>query len=124
MLELTKKHHTSDVTEICLRVPTKDAQQVFEATKQFLLLAGLPVQETNEQGEPLYTLDEVFPDSHPGVALKGYRLREGVTQKALAKQLEISPSNLSDMEHGRRPISKAMAKRIEKVTGIGYKVFL
>ncbi len=124
MLELTRKPRTDDTAEICLRVPAKDLNRFFEATRQFLLLSGHPVQEVDEHGEPLYSLEEVFPDTHPGVALKGYRAREGMTQKELAARLEIPVGNLSEMENGRRSIGKAMAKRIEAATGVHWKTFL
>ena len=47
-----------------------------------------------------------------------------MTQKELATKLGISPGNLPDMERERRPIGKTMVKRIEKATGVDYRVFL
>ena len=124
MIAMTKKVHSDGMAEISLCVPNKDMQRIFEATRQFLQLVGYHVQEVNEAGEALHTLEEVFPDTHPGLALKGRRVREGLTQKALAAQIGISASNLSDMEHGRRPIGKEMARRIGAALGEDYRVFL
>ena len=124
MLELMRKPHTDDMAEICLRVPAKDVNRFFEATRSFLTLAGYPVQEVDEHGEPLFSLEEVFPESHPGMALKGYRMREGMTQKQLAARIGVSVSNLSEMERGRRTIGKGMAKRIGEATGVDYRTFL
>ncbi len=124
MWELMRKPRTDGGVEISIRAPEKEANQVFEATKHFLLLSGRPIREVNDHGEPLFTLEDVFPDLHPGNAIRGYRARESMTQKELAAKLSISPRHLSDMEHGRRPIGKAMAKRLEQATGIGWKVFL
>lgn len=59
-----------------------------------------------------------------GVLLKGLRLREGLTQVAFAKKINVTQANLSNMEHGRRPIGKTIAKRIEKVFGTNYRYFL
>jgi len=59
-----------------------------------------------------------------GVALKGARAKAGFSQNELAKKLEMPQSHISDMEHGRRPIGKKMAKRLAEVLKVGYKVFL
>jgi DNA-binding XRE family transcriptional regulator len=65
-------------------------------------------------------------DEHtaPGLALKGVRAKEGFTQVQLAKKLKITQANLSAMENGRRPVGKVMAKRIAKLFGLDYRLFL
>src|SRR5690242_15174971 len=47
-----------------------------------------------------------------GALLKGLRLREGLSQVEFAKKIHVTQANLSNMEHGRRPIGKMIAKRI------------
>lgn len=69
-------------------------------------------------------IEEVFPDLHPGSAIRGLRLREGLTQEQLARLLGIKRTNLSEMENGKRPIGENMAKRLEQVLKKNYKVFL
>jgi plasmid maintenance system antidote protein VapI len=69
-------------------------------------------------------LEEVFQDLHQGSAIRGLRLREGLTQEQLAYLLGVKRSNLSEMENGKRPIGKNMAKRLAKVLKTDYKVFL
>jgi plasmid maintenance system antidote protein VapI len=69
-------------------------------------------------------LEEVFQDLHQGSAIRGLRLREGLTQEQLAYLLGVKRSNLSEMENGKRPIGKNMAKRLAKVLKTHYKVFL
>lgn len=59
-----------------------------------------------------------------GALLKGLRLREGLSQVAFAKIIEVTQANLSNMEHGKRPIGRIVAKRIEKAFGTNYRYFL
>lgn len=59
-----------------------------------------------------------------GVLLKGLRLRENLSQIEFAKKINVTQANLSNMENGRRPIGKTIAKRIEKVFGTNYRYFL
>lgn len=60
----------------------------------------------------------------PGDMLQGLRYREDLTQKQFAEKLGIKQSHVSEMENNRRPITLQMAKKIGKVFGVGYKVFL
>ena len=59
-----------------------------------------------------------------GKALAGARYREGMTQLKLAELTGIPQRHISEMENGKRPIGKEMAKRLGKALNIGYKVFL
>jgi hypothetical protein len=59
-----------------------------------------------------------------GKALAGARYREGLTQIQLSEMTGIPQRNISEMETGKRPIGKEMAKRLGKVLNISYKVFL
>ncbi len=78
----------------------------------------------NKFGEEVISLDDIFPNKHPGMVLKGFRLRDGMTQQQLADLLEIGQSRVSDLESGARAISKPMAERLSKVFKIPYKAFL
>ncbi|MCX5827596.1 MAG: helix-turn-helix transcriptional regulator [Deltaproteobacteria bacterium] len=59
-----------------------------------------------------------------GKALAGARYREGLTQIKLSELTDIPQRHISEMENGKRPIGKEMAKRLGKALNIGYKVFL
>lgn len=59
-----------------------------------------------------------------GALLKGLRVREGLSQIAFAKKIHVTQANLSNMENGRRPIGKIVAKRIEKIFTVDYRYFL
>jgi len=67
---------------------------------------------------------EIEKYSEQGLALRGARYREGLTQKALAKLCGISQDNLSRMEHGKRTIGVKLAKKLGKVLNIDYHLFL
>lgn len=124
MLELTKKRTTEKYVEVCFKVPVEDATKVIDAAKAFFRLAGHDVLETNDQGEELYDAKEVFPESHPGTILRGFRVREDLTQKELAEKANLKPHHISEMEHGKRPIGKDVAKRLAEALGADHRVFL
>ena len=124
MLELTKKQTTNEYAEICIKVPTENAGKVFEALSSILALTDMPIREVNEDGEELFSVDEVFPDRRPGKTLKGLRLREELKQAELAELVGTSQHRISEFENGKRDISKAMAMKLAEALGTEYKVFL
>ena len=73
---------------------------------------------------PARSIEEVFPDLGPGDALQGMRGMAGLTQKELAERIGVTKSNISEMERGKRPMGKEMAKRLAQALGTSYKVFL
>lgn len=115
MLEPTKEQITKDFAEICrrYRLPEDQTRKIQEAVAVIL--------GTEDESLPL---EAVFPDLHQGSAIRGLRLREGLTQEQLARLLGVKRTNLSEMENGRRPIGKNMAKRLAQVLKTDYKVFL
>lgn len=124
MLELTKKQTTEKFVEMSLRIPVKDANRIIDATKAFLRLAGHEVREKNDMDEELFDASEVFPDSHPGTILRGFRIREDLTQKKLAQMTGLKPHHISEMENGKRPIGKDVAKRLAGALNTDRRVFL
>ena len=71
---------------------------------------------------------EAYPDYSErqliGKALAGARFREGFTQIQLSEKIGVPHRHISEMENGKRPIGKEMAKRLGKALTISYKVFL
>ena len=67
---------------------------------------------------------EVYPDFSPGDGLRGARLKEGLTQRALTALMGIPQRHISEMENSKRPIGKAMAKRFAAALNIDYRVML
>lgn len=124
MLAHMKMQTTGTLTEISLTIPSDHAESICKAIHSLLELAKLSPRPTNKDGEELYSIEEVFPEGSPAMALRGLRTKEGITQKQLAERLGITQTRVSEMENGVRPISVAMAKRIAKAYGTSYKVFL
>jgi transcriptional regulator with XRE-family HTH domain len=61
--------------------------------------------------------------------VRGSRLKAELTQKQFAEKLstedsKVLPHHISEMEYGKRPISKKMAHKLAEVLDVNYKVFL
>jgi len=79
--------------------------------------------------KPLVSLQNIFDKldkkyTRAGALLKGLRLRERLSQVEFAKKINVTQANLSNMENGKRPIGKIIAKRIEKKFSTDYRYFL
>lgn len=123
MWALTKTHHTDGThAEIMLTVPIEDADKVAKAIESLLILSGHTIDHFEEEG--FLSIAEVFPNASPGMALRGLRVREDITQKELAERLDIAQNMVSEMENNKRPITVKMAKMIDEVFDIPYKIFL
>ncbi|MCL2000194.1 MAG: helix-turn-helix domain-containing protein [Planctomycetes bacterium] len=122
----TKARTTTALTEIRVKVPTRDAARARRAIESIIALIcpGRPLRDEKINDNALYSFEQVFPDSTPGGRLRGLRTREGITQRELAEKLGIQQHHVSEMEKGTRTIGLAMAKRIAKVYDIAYQVFL
>ena len=81
-------------------------------------------RQINDEGEELFSFEEVFPDSTPGSRLVGARYKEDMTQKQLAEATGIPRRHISEMENCRRTIGKDRAKRLAEVLRVDYRVFL
>jgi addiction module HigA family antidote len=129
MLEPTKKQTTEEFAEICFRVPVVHADRIRAVVDNILALIGggdlgAPPNQGQEEEDRLYSVEEVFPDFHPGDTLKGARLMHELTQAQLAAKIGVKASHISEMEKGKRPIGKDMAKRLAKALNTSYQVFL
>jgi DNA-binding XRE family transcriptional regulator len=78
----------------------------------------------NKFGEEVLSIEDVFPDKHPGIVLKGFRQRDDLTQQQLADLLNTKQSRICELESGTRSISKSMAQKLAKLFETSYKVFL
>ena len=114
MLEPTKKPTTTDYVEVRFLIPAK----YLDEAKKTMAAYG-----AEAAGESI-PWEMAYPDFNHSVALRGARKREGLTQKQLAQLLGISQTHISEMEHGKRPIGKEMAKRLAAVLRVDYRLFL
>jgi DNA-binding XRE family transcriptional regulator len=61
----------------------------------------------------------------PGDNIKIYRENAGITQAHLGEMLGgMSRQNISDMENGRRPVSKKTAKELSKILKVSVEKFI
>lgn len=121
MSEPMKMQTTEEFAELTFRVPKAHAGAIRKIISEMLTL----IPETEEDDDRLYTIEEVFPEGiSPADCLRGARYREELTQAQLAAKVGVKASHISEMERGKRPIGKEMAKRLGKALNIGYKVFL
>ena len=113
----TKKHHIDAVAKISWHgglyvVPVEVMERYkVEHASQYTSIDVLFKDLTESSGEP-------------AVLLKGLRYREGLSQVEFAKKINISQTNLSAMENGRRGIGKELAKKIAEIFKVDYRIFL
>lgn len=126
MQELTKKHHTRPV------------EARFAGTPDVILklremAKGLDLEDLSEEAQPMWetegnvSVDQVFPEletNRAGMAVRGYRSREGYTQKQLAELTGISQHHISNIENGKCPIGKERAKKLALALNCDYRRFL
>ncbi len=137
MLAHIKTQTTGALTKICLTIPTSEAEHFCKTIESLLALAKLVPHDVSvienkenleiqaeQENEGVCSMEDLFPNASPAMALRGLRVREGITQKQLADSLGISQTRVSELETGARAISLAMAKRIAEAYKTSYKIFL
>lgn len=118
MSEHMKKPHTENI-----------AMVTWHGAHYALPVGIIEKYRVKDGGKSRLSIDDVFGDlikehGEPGLLLKGLRHREGLSQIELAKILNITQTNLSAMENGRRAIGKELAKRIAEKFEVDYRNFL
>jgi DNA-binding XRE family transcriptional regulator len=122
MSELMKVQITGEFADISMRVPAMYLDGIKGVIENLLSLID---KNSEEDDGRTYTVEEVFPEGiHPRDVLKGARYREGLTQAQLAAKVGVKVTHISEMERGKRPIGKEMAKRLAKALHSRYKIFL
>ena len=67
---------------------------------------------------------EIEARQTPGKAIRIYRENLGWTQAQLGNKLEVRASFVSDLEHGRRMVSRQTAKELAKIFGVSVEHFV
>lgn len=118
MLEYREKHHTDKPLEARFIGPHDKIIQLREVAK------SLGLHDTSES----VTIEAAFPGygGKPlGMALRGARSREGLTQRQLAEMTEMPQRHISEMATGKRQIGKERAKKLAEALHVSdYRVFL
>ena len=115
---MKKPHIEAEAVELKFVGPSAKKEQAIKAL-QSLGFVNLGEAIPWRQAFPEY--DE---KALPGIALAGARGKEGLTQRELARRVGLPQRHISEMERGKRPIGKEMAKRLAKALDIDYRVLL
>ena len=66
--------------------------------------------------------DRIAKYKKSGLALRGARYREGLSQKELSKRTGVSQENISKMENGQRVVGEKVAKKLAKALRIDFEL--
>ena len=113
-----KKHHTRSKNST---IEVRRAGIVYQIP--------LKVAEKYIVSNEMVSAKDVFSDlnkkyTKPGALLRGLRARENLTQVEMAKEIHVTQSDISQMEHGTRNIGRKIAQRIAGLFDIDYRSFL
>ena len=117
-------------TEVTIKEGNKTSKfkLTLEAGRGLLnFLRGM--QDKFADGEASVPAEEVFPNlkdpqKRIGIVFRGIRIKNNLTQAEVAKRLGLDQSDVSKIEKGKRPVGKALAKKIEQEFGVDYHRFL
>lgn len=112
----TKKHPTSDIITLQLKVHRHNAPRI----KRY-------AEAVESEDDRTYSVAEVFPEyigKEPQIALRAYRTREELTQKQLAELTGIPQHHISEMENGKRSIGKERARKLAEALHCDYRQLL
>lgn len=122
--------HTNKTAFIDIQgINGREAYQISSSTYQDIrnLLKNAKAVKTTDI--PFLSAEVVFPELDdpimgPANYLKGLRFREGLTQKELASHVGCLQHHISEMEKGKRPISKVVAKKLAKALKTDWRRFI
>ena len=116
----------SAVYKIVIEMPGKVKKHTFVPAKHFQKLEAF-LEKYGESESILWedlAKDRIAKYKKSGLALRGARYREGLSQKELAKRTGISQENISRMENGQRPIGEKVSKKLAKALRINYELLI
>ena len=120
-----KTHRTNAAIEVIFTVGKKRTLYLVPKEKA----EGLETLLNDYRMDDFIPADQVFADLYAkygrtGTAVRGFRIRDGLNQNALAKKLGCPQSWISGWEGGTRALGKKMAQKLAKIFGTDYRVFL
>lgn len=124
MQVLTKKHPIEKHVEVRFQGTPAN---VIKLRRIAQALKIKDVTEWELEEKEFYSVEELSPETvwnSGGVAIRGGRGKEGLTQKQLAELTGIAQHHISEMENGKRPIGKETAKKLAAALNMDYRVFL
>ncbi len=68
--------------------------------------------------------DRIEKYKKAGLAIRGARFREGMSQIALAKASGVHQNEISKIENGKRGVGEKVAKKLAKALRIDYSILL
>ncbi len=122
-----KAHLTKKVTcKVVIEIPGKTKKLAFVSTKHLQKLEDFLEKYGESESVSWEELakNRIAKYSKPGLALRGARYREGLSQKALSKRSGISQENISKMENGQRIIGEKVAKKLAKALRIDFELLI
>jgi len=125
MLGHTKKRNTEEVEARFIGTP-ENIRKLRRAARAFNVVDATKGERSPED-EKNWTMEEAFPEmawNAGGVSIRGGRAKEGLTQRQLAELTGIPQRHISEMENGKRPIGKELARKLAKALNVDYRVFL
>lgn len=123
----TKTRLTKHATcKVVVEMPGKAKQLTFVPVKHLQKLEDFLEKYGETESVPWEELakDRIAKYKKTGLALRGARYREGISQKELATRTGISQENISRMENGRRAIGEQVAKKLAKVLQIDFELLI
>lgn len=119
---LTKK----EICKVVIEVPGKAKKFTFVPTKYLQKLENF-LEQYSESESILWeelAKDRIAKYRKSGLALRGARYREGLSQKELSKLTGISQDNISKMENGKRTIGEKVAKKLANALHIDFELLI
>jgi DNA-binding XRE family transcriptional regulator len=113
-----------ETVELTFKVPKNKLHQV---VSRMHILGCEPVENWPASTTELVPWQEAFPNINDtqrvGICLREMRTLADLTQRQLAGLTRISAKHLSEMENGKRPISREQAKIFAKILKTDYRMF-
>jgi ribosome-binding protein aMBF1 (putative translation factor) len=114
---------------------TKSVQITVEGKRRSLFLVPQEKADSIESLLEEYRLDDFVPARHvlsdvhaeygkTGSVLRGFRIRDGLSQAELAEKLDCPQPWISGWESGSRALGKKSAQKLAKIFKTDYRVFL